>query len=108
MDKVNGIEMEYIFKQRRHFSETNELRTERKRIIRPDRLRIVGKGRDEERLQEYRPSQKGIEKGSIPKHIGKLNIEIYNRFCYYFETIGTTHLRKYQQNNHKSWLNNSD
>ena len=74
MDKVNGNEMECIFKKRGHFPETDRLRTERNRILRPDRLQIVGKMRDNEKLQEYRSLQKGR------KQIEKLNIEIYNRF----------------------------
>ena len=94
--------MEFIFKIRGHSPGTDRLRTERNSILRPDRLRIVGKGRDNERLQKYRPSQKG------GKQIEKLNIEIYNRFFLYCETVSTTPLQEYQQNNHESWLNNSD
>ena len=88
MDKINGLELEFIFKKRGHFPETDRLRAERNCVLKPDRLRIVGKGRDHERLQEYRPSQKRR------KQIGKLNIEIYNRFFYYCETIGTTLLQE--------------
>ena len=62
-------------------------------------MRIVGKGRDNERLQEYQPSKK------VRKQIEKLNIEINNRFFHYCETIGTTPLQEYQQNSHESWLN---
>ena len=102
MDKVNGIDMEFIFKKRGHSLETNRLPTERNCILKPDRLRIVGKGRDNERLQEYRPSQKGR------KQIEKLNIEIYNRFFHYCKTIGTTPHQEYQAKNYEPWLNNSD
>ena len=55
MDKVNGNEMEIIFKKRGHSPDTDRIRMERNRTFRPDRLRIVGKGRNNERLQEYRP-----------------------------------------------------
>ena len=75
MDKVNGIEMEFIFKKRGHFPETDRLRNERNRILKP------------ERLQEYRPSQQGR------KHVEKLNTEIYNRFFNYCQTLGTTLLQ---------------
>ena len=70
MDKVNGIEMEFIFKKRGHSPETDRLRKERNRILKPDRLRIVRAGRENERLQEYRPSQQGC------KQVEKLNTEI--------------------------------
>ena len=59
MDKVNRIDMEFIFKEQGHSPETHQLRIERSRILKPNKLRIVGKGRDDERLQEYRPSWQG-------------------------------------------------
>ena len=74
MDKINGIETEFILKKQGHFPKTDRLRTEKNHVLRPDRLRIVGKGRDNESLQEYRSLQKDR------KQIEKLNIEIYNRF----------------------------
>ena len=55
MDEVNDFDMEIIFEKLGHSPESDLLRTERNRILKPDRLRIVGKGRDNERLQEYRP-----------------------------------------------------
>ena len=49
-----------IFKKRPiPIRKTDRLHTEKNRITKPDRLRIVGKVRDNERLQEYRTSQKG-------------------------------------------------
>ena len=67
---MNSIEIEFIFKKTGHYPETDRLRKERNRILKPDRLRIVGRGRENERLQEYRPSQQGR------KQVEKLNIEI--------------------------------
>ena len=32
----------------------------------------------------------------------ELNVQMYNRFFYYCETLGTTPLKEYQQNNHES------
>ena len=97
MDKVNRIEMQFIFKKRCHSLETDRLRKERNH---PELLRIVGRGR--ENGQEHRPSQEGR------KQVEKLNIEIYHIFFNYSETLGTTPLQEYQQNNHESWLNSSD
>ena len=37
----------------------------------------------------------------------ELNTEIYNRFFHYCETLGTTPLSEYQQNNNESWLYNN-
>ena len=70
MDKFNGIDMEVIFEKSGHSPKLHQLRMERSRILKPDTLRIVGKGRDNER-QGYRSSQQGR------KHMEKLNIEIY-------------------------------
>ena len=87
MDKVNGIEMESIFnnfQKKGHSPENDRLRKERNRILKPDRLQIVGRGRENERLQEYRPSQQGR------KQVEKLEIEIYHRFFNYCQTLGTT------------------
>ena len=56
MDKVNGIEIEFICKKRGHSPETDRLRKERNRILKQDRLRIVGRGQENEKLQDYRPS----------------------------------------------------
>ena len=41
----------------RHSPETSRLRTERFKLLQPNRTRIVGKGKDNERILEYRPSQ---------------------------------------------------
>ena len=100
---MNGIEREFIFKRRGHAPETDRLRKERNRNLKPDRMRIVGgEGQGNERLQEYRPSQEGC------KQVERLNIEIYNRFFNYCATLGTTPFQEYQQKNHESWLNYSD
>ena len=37
----------------------------------------------------------------------ELNTEINNRFFHYCETLGTTPLSEYQQNNNESWLHNN-
>ena len=69
--------------------------------MKPEKTRLVGRGKDNERLQEYRPSQQGR------KRIAELHTQIYKRFFHYCETMGTGPLREYQQNNHESWLNNN-
>ena len=104
MDHVNGIDMQFIYEKRGHSSDTNRLWTERRRLLKPEKTRIVGKRSDHERLQEYRPPQQA------QKRIVELNIQIYNRFFHFCETLGTTPLRQNQQNNHESWIvqNSSD
>ena len=104
MDKVNGIDMQFIYQKRGHSPDTYRLWTERKRLLKPEKTRIVGKGSEHERLQEHRPPQQA------QKRIVELNIQIYNRFFHYWETLGTTPLRAFQQNNHESWViqNSSD
>ena len=57
MDKVNGIDMEFNYKNRGHSPETKRLWTERNHILKPDKTRIVGTGKESERIQEYRPNQ---------------------------------------------------
>ena len=74
MDKVNGIDMQFIYKKKGHSPDSYRLWTERKRLLKPEKTRIVGKRSDHERLQEYRPPQQAR------KRIVKLNIQIYNRF----------------------------
>ena len=101
MDKVNGIEMNFIYKKRGHSPETKRLWIERNHLLKPDRTRIVGKGKESERIQEYRPNQ------ASRKRIAELNVEIYNRFFQNCETIGTTPLLEYQQNNNESWLHSN-
>ena len=73
----------------------------RNHLLKPDRTRIVGKGKESERIQEYRPNQ------ASRKRIVELNVEIYNRFFHYCETIETTPLLEYQQNNNESWLHSN-
>ena len=101
---THGIDMEFIYKKRGHSPETKRLWVERNHILKPDKTRIMGKGKDSERIQEYRPNQSGR------KRIAELNIEIYNCFFQFCETLGTTPLWEYQQNNNESWLhkNQSD
>ena len=101
MDKVNGIDMNFIFKKRGHSPETKRLWIERNHLLKPDRTRIVGKGKESERIQEYRPNQ------ASRKRIAEINIKIYNRFFRYCETLETTPLLEYQQNNNESWLHNT-
>ena len=50
MDKVNGIDLQFIFKKRGHSPETSRLRTERFKLLQPNKTRIVGKGGDNFRL----------------------------------------------------------
>ena len=57
LDKINGIDMESIFEKRGHSPETNRIRNERNRILQPKRTKVVGKGKDNERVQAFRPSQ---------------------------------------------------
>ena len=101
MDKVNGIDMNFIFKKRGHSPETKRLWVERNHLLKQDRTRIVGKGKESERIQEYRSNQ------ASSKRIVELNIKIYNRFFRYCETLKTTPLLEYQQNNNESWFHNN-
>ena len=101
MDKINGIDMNFLYKKRGHSPETKRLWVEKNHISKPDKTRIVGKGEESERIQEYRPSQNGR------KRIIELNIQIYNRFFHYCETLGTTPLQEFQQNKKESWVNNN-
>ena len=74
---------------------------ERNHIVKPAKTRIVGKGKESERINGFRPSQNGRKRNI------ELNIEIYNRFFDYSETLGTTPLQEFQQNNNESWINNN-
>ena len=97
VDKVKGIDMEFIYKRRGHSPETKRLWIERNHILKPDKTRIVE--RESERIQEYRPNHAGR------KRIAELIIEIYNRFFHYCETLETTPLQEFQQNNNETWTN---
>ena len=101
MDKVYGIDIEFIFKKRGHSPETNKFRSERIQILQPNRTRIVGKGSENECLQQYCPSQQDR------KEIERINIMIFNRFFHYSESLGTTPLREFNKNIHESWINAS-
>ena len=101
MDKVNGIDMNFIFKKRGHSPETDRLRQERNRILKLKKTQIVGKGSENERIQKNRPFQEGR------KQIERIIILIYNRFFEFCETIGTTPLREFHGNLNESWLNPS-
>ena len=102
MAEVNGIckstDMHFIYKKRGDSPDTYRLWAKRKRHLNPEKTRIVGRGTDNERIQEYRPSQ------LVRKRIVELNIQMYNRFFSYCETLGTTPLEDFQQNNQKSWI----
>ena len=100
MDKVNGIDLQFIFKKRGHSPETGRLRTERFKLLQPNKTRIVGKGGENERILDYRPTQQER------KEIERINILIYNRFFNYCETIGTTPLKEFNENMHVSWISN--
>ena len=43
--KVNGIEIDFIIKQRGHSPETRRLQEEGLKILQPGRTRVVGKGK---------------------------------------------------------------
>ena len=96
MDKINGIDIEFIFKKRGHSPETSKLRSEKNKILQPNRTRIVGKGSENELIQQYRPSQQDR------KEIERINIMIYNRFFNYCESLGTTPMRNFNENIHES------
>ena len=48
MDRVNGIDMHFIQKKRGHSPETHKLWMERKQILKPEKTRIFGRGKDNE------------------------------------------------------------
>ena len=100
LEKVNGIDLQFIFKKRGHSPETGRLRTERLKLLQPNKTRIVGKGSENERIQDYRPTQQER------KETERINILIYNRFFNYCETIGTTPLKEFNENVHESWISN--
>ena len=101
MNKVNEIDIEFIYKKRGPSHETNRLRLERNRILKPYKTRVMGKGRDNERLEEYHPSQQGR------KEIEWINIMICNRCFHHCETLGTTPRREFNEIIHGSWINAS-
>ena len=39
--------------------------------------------------------------------MAELNVQIYNRFFSFCETLGTTPLKEFQLNNHESWITQS-
>ena len=99
--KINGIDMNFLYKKRGYSPGTKRLWVERNHILKPDKTRIKGKGKESERIQAYRPSQNGR------KRIIELNIEFHNSFFHYCETLGTTPLQEFQQNKNESWINNN-
>ena len=72
--KVNGIEIDFIIRQRGHSPETRRLQEERLKILQPGRTRVVGKGQANERIQSYRTGQRGR------KAVTHLNNQIYDRY----------------------------
>ena len=64
MDKVSRIDLEFIFKKRGHSPEASRLRSEGNKILQPNKTRIVGRGRDNERLQEYRLPKKAEKRSN--------------------------------------------
>ena len=101
MDKVNGIDVEFNFKKRGPSPETSKFRSERNKILQPNRTRIVVRGSENERLQQYRHSQQDR------KEIERINIMLYNRFFHSCKSLGTTPLREFIENIHESWINAS-
>ena len=74
MNKVNGNDMHFILKKRGHSPERDQLRQESNRILKPNKTQVVGRGSENKRIQEYRPSQERR------KQIDRINILIHNRF----------------------------
>ena len=72
IDKVNGIDLQFIFKKRGHFPDTGRLRAKRFKLLQPNKTRIVGKGGENGRILDYRPTQQER------KEIERINILIYN------------------------------
>ena len=95
MDKVNGIDLQFIFKKRGLSPETSRLRTERFKLLQPNKTRIVGKGGENERILDYRPTQQERQE------IERINILIYNRFFNCCDTIGTTPLKEFNEKDMK-------
>ena len=93
--------MHFIFKKRGLSPDTFRHWTERKRLLKPKKMRTVGKGTDNETLQEYRPSQQ------VRERFVELNVQMYNRFFSFCGTLGTTPLNEFQLNNHGSWITQS-
>ena len=77
MDKFNGIDMEFIYKNGDIPQKQANIALKENNILQPNRTRIVGKGSENERLQQYRPSQQDR------KEIERRNILIFNRFFHY-------------------------
>ena len=100
MDKVNGTEMDFIYKKRGHSPETKHLWIAKNHILKPNKTTIVERGKESERIQDNRPPQNGC------KRIAELNIETYKRCFFYCETLETTPLQEFQQNNNESWIHN--
>ena len=90
-DKVNGIDMDFIYKKKGYSPETERLWIERNHILKPDKTRFVGRGKESERIQEYRPNQTGR------KRIVELNFEIYNSF--FFISVRRSGLHHYKCSN---------
>ena len=87
-----------LYKKRCLSLETDRLRTERNRILQPQRTRIVGKAQEIERVQEYRTNQQGREQTE------RINILIYNGLLHYCATIVSMPLQEFQQNNNETWI----
>ena len=94
--------MHFIHKQRGHSPETHRLWMERKQILKLEKTRIVGKGKDNER---FTPGVSPLPTGP-KKNRGNEHPDLQPVF-FYCETLGTTPLRKYQQNHHESWLSHN-
>ena len=86
--------MDFNFKKRGHSPETHKLRTERKRILKPQK-----------KTEGYRST----DCPNMARNKWKNSTRIYNRFFNYCEAIGTReNQQENQQNNNESWLNSSD
>ena len=68
LSKIDKINMNFIYKKRGNSPETKRFWAERNQFLKPDKTRIVGKGKESERIQEYRPSQNRPQKNRRTKH----------------------------------------
>ena len=93
--------MSFIIKKRGQSPETNRLWIERNQILIPERTRIVGKGKDSERIQKYR-----LSKLSRKTYRGNEHSDLQPVLPLLRDT-GNVDLREFQQYNNEVWLNNN-
>ena len=98
-EQTNNRDSIQSFSPRNNIEPSNNTKLETKvpRLSKMDK--VNGKGSENERIQQYRPSQQDR------KEIEQINIMIYNRFFNYCESLGTTPLREFNENIHESRIN---